>query len=55
MKLNQTALFPAKSFQNFYQLSINIVMTEEQPLKTVWWQNTKSSDNQLTNFDEKGN
>ena len=40
MKLNQTALFPAKGFQTFYQLSINLVMTEEQLLNTVWWQNT---------------
>ena len=40
MKLNQTALFSAKGFQNFYQLSVNLVMTEEQLLNTVWWQNT---------------
>ena len=28
MKLHQTALFPAKGFQNFYQISVNLVMTE---------------------------
>ena len=47
--------FQPNSFQTFYQLSINLVMTEEQLLKTVWWKNTQPSYNQLTNFDEKGN